>query len=663
MTPPTPESIRAALAFIPPDLPRDDWARVAVALKSELGDAGFDLFDEWSKGGKAYKAKNSRDTWRSVKASGKVGIGTLFHLAAQHGYTPSASPPAQKPTPADAQASAQAKTERITRDIAEREARQREAAAHAAQLWAQASEQGESPYLVRKGVRGHGVRYGPGAVLLVPLRDAAGQLYNVQTIKPQKPADGVPEKLFLNGGRKSGLWHWIGNPEEAPALLIAEGYATAASVHEATGRPVAVAFDAGNLAPVAKAVRKAYPAALIVLCADNDIDTEAKTGTNPGRLKASEAARAVRGAVVWPPAEALPPRGSDFNDMAAHAGPDAVRDLIEATIKAGPQSARSKAGKPTPAPEPNDALTSRSEAAPGDAGGDDSERFDPFTVNDGGVWFRGFDAQGRARPLTRICSRLEVVAKTRFADAGGWGYLVHFADDEGRPKELPIAREALQGDGVEVRRRLSHLGLYIEPERHAREKLAKYIGSRQVDAYARAVDRAGWHGKVFVLPSRVIGNAEERFIIQADGAQDHPFSSRGSSQQWRDHAGRLCVGNSRLAFSVALSFASVLVRLAEIQSGGFHLKGDSSRGKSCALWAAGSVFGSHAMRHLWDATKVGGEVLAAMHSDSPLLLDELKQADARAVGDMVYMIANGVGRNRGNAQMKLRPVLTWKPAC
>ena len=123
MTPPTTESIRAALAYIPPDLLRDEWARVAMALKSELGEAGFELFDEWSARGEAYNAKAARDTWRSIKAAGAVGIGTLFHLAQSHGYKPVDTTPPPKPTPAEVQASAQVRAERIAREIAERCAR------------------------------------------------------------------------------------------------------------------------------------------------------------------------------------------------------------------------------------------------------------------------------------------------------------------------------------------------------------------------------------------------------------------------------------------------------------------------------------------------------------------------------------------------------------
>ena len=98
----TPELIRAALAFIPASLPRDEWARLAMAIKSEFPDAtGFDLFDVWSQSaGEGYSAKATRGTWRSVKAGGGVGIGTLLHLAKDQGFTlPKADQAASRPDP------------------------------------------------------------------------------------------------------------------------------------------------------------------------------------------------------------------------------------------------------------------------------------------------------------------------------------------------------------------------------------------------------------------------------------------------------------------------------------------------------------------------------------------------------------------------------------
>lgn len=346
MTPPTLETIRAALACIPADLPRDEWARVAMALKSELGDAGFSLFDEWSARGETYKASDARTTWRSVKAAGKVGIGTLLHLAGQHGYKPNATAPRQAPTPGELKAQADARRAAAEREQEAQAERHKQGAAEAARLWASGSETGSSAYLQRKQVQNHGGRFGPGGVLLLPMCDAAGDLWNVQTIKPERPADGAPEKLFIRGARKSGTFHMLGTADGAPWLLVAEGYATAGSSHEATGRPVAVAWDAGNLAHVVRALRGRYPAARVAVCGDDDAATEARTGKNPGRLKATEAARLARGPAIFP--EGLPAGGTDWNDLQAAAGLDEVRRQIEAALQAA-----EGADKPDPSRTPD----------------------------------------------------------------------------------------------------------------------------------------------------------------------------------------------------------------------------------------------------------------------------------------------------------------------
>ncbi len=99
-----------------------------------------------------------------------------------------------------------------------------------------------APYLARKGVQAYGVRFAADGWLLVPLRDAAGTLWNVQRIAPARNRYGT-DKLFMKGGSKSrSLWHMLGDAAGAALVLVAEGYATAASLHEATGLPVAVAI-------------------------------------------------------------------------------------------------------------------------------------------------------------------------------------------------------------------------------------------------------------------------------------------------------------------------------------------------------------------------------------------------------------------------------------
>lgn len=187
----------------------------------------------------------------------------------------------------------------------------------AAHRWNSAGPVTAHPYLMGKGVRSHGLRQ-QGRFLLVPVRDVNHQLCSLQTITP----DGT--KRFLSGGRIRGGYHSIGKLE-AP-LVICEGYATGASIHEATQLPVAVAFNAGNLEQTASALRTRYPNLPLILAADDDWLT---TG-NPGLTAARNAALAVGGHVVkplFPPGRA--PKSTDFNDLHLASGLDVVRSFFD----------------------------------------------------------------------------------------------------------------------------------------------------------------------------------------------------------------------------------------------------------------------------------------------------------------------------------------------
>ncbi|MGR9052897.1 MAG: DUF5906 domain-containing protein [Gammaproteobacteria bacterium] len=184
--------------------------------------------------------------------------------------------------------------------------------------------EGVHPYLLTKAVKPYGVR-SLKKMLVVPVRDANGRLMSLQMISP----DG--SKRFLTGGEVSGGYHAIGKPEGT--LCICEGFATGASIREATGFAVAIAFNAGNLLPVAKVLREKFPALKIVLCADNDQTTEG----NPGLNKAEGAAGQVGGMVSVPTFDADTlidgKRPTDFNDLHRLRGLDAVRKAITAACE------------------------------------------------------------------------------------------------------------------------------------------------------------------------------------------------------------------------------------------------------------------------------------------------------------------------------------------
>lgn len=212
------------------------------------------------------------------------------------------------------------------RDVAEaraqaeatRKAAHAEAAIKAAEIWNAAPRAAENhPYLVRKAIKANGVRQHNDA-LVIPVR-TGGELHSLQFIN----ANG--EKRFHTGGRIEGGYFGIGATQDAEALCIAEGFATGATIHEATGYPVAVAFNAGNLEAVAKTLRKNFPTQRLIVCADDD----AATTGNPGVTKATEAARAVGGFVAVPTfGDRRRDHDTDFNDMAALRGLQAVRDRI-----------------------------------------------------------------------------------------------------------------------------------------------------------------------------------------------------------------------------------------------------------------------------------------------------------------------------------------------
>ena len=650
----TPELIRAALAHIPATCDRETWARVAMAIKSEFPDStGRDLFTDWSATADNFDPKATAATWRSVKAGGGVTIGTLLHLAKEHGFTlPKSDQAPAAPSPEALAQRERDRAEARQREQARTEADHARAADEAAALWAQASDQGESAYLTRKGVQAYALRFTDDGRVLVPLRDERGELRNVQTIH----ASG--EKRFLPGGPKSGLWHWCGTPEGAPVLALCEGYATAASVHQATGRPAAVAFDAGNLANVAKTLRRLHPAALLVLCGDDDRDTEAKTGTNPGRVKAEAAARAVQGLAVFP--EGLPEGGSDFNDLHQASGLDAVREVIEAAIQA--HQAHASAAHAAPADRQGNP-SHGPRHAPHDGGNDghDTGRaFDPFTVDDAGVWHRGIDQDGKAKAPVWVCSRLDVEALTRDQDGGGWGYLLTFGDPLGKVKTWAMPARMLSGDGGEYRAALLNAGLRIAPSPRARNLLTQYVQTRQPAEFASCTDRIGWHGHAFVLPRETIGDGAERIVFQSESQIENTFTVKGTPEAWRERVAALCVGNSRLAFAVACAFAGPLLRPAGVESGGFHYRGDSSSGKTTALKVAASVYGGAGYLQRWRTTDNALEAIAAQHSDCLLILDELSQVDPKTAGECAYMLANEQGKARATRTGTPRARQTWR---
>jgi putative DNA primase/helicase len=191
----------------------------------------------------------------------------------------------------------------MARHNREREALQRQAATYATTIYNNASQVAIHPYLTFKGlVNIQGVRLNKDQ-LLIPLYDLVSmKVESLQKIFPNG------EKRFLKNGRIKGLCCPCGFPdnvnewpEQIEQIFICEGYATASSICQVTHKPVLAVMNANNLLPIGRVVKTKWPDAEIIIAGDDDYLTEQKTGVNPGKFKALEAASKVAGKMSLPP--------------------------------------------------------------------------------------------------------------------------------------------------------------------------------------------------------------------------------------------------------------------------------------------------------------------------------------------------------------------------
>lgn len=331
------EQVCTALQYVDDVDLRETWVAMGMAVKAEFGDAGFDVWDQWSQLGGSYNPSSARATWKSFKRSSSgVGIGSLFKRAIDRGFEFER----KELTTEEKTAFAVERAEREKQRAIDQQLELEEIALWhervsvvATQLWGRLNKIGASKYLGTKKVSAHGVRFFMSGVVVVthedrieliegrecitqffaarkaapecerlpmhyfkkgyfavPMLDAKRKIWNLQCISPNG------EKLFIRNGKKQGCYCLLAPMSDSGVLAVVEGYATGASIFEATGYPVAVAFDAGNLLPACKALRERFPGVLLLVCGDNDVQAKG----NPGAVSAQAAANDVGGAWLVP---------------------------------------------------------------------------------------------------------------------------------------------------------------------------------------------------------------------------------------------------------------------------------------------------------------------------------------------------------------------------
>ncbi|MFL9592740.1 DUF927 domain-containing protein [Aeromonas schubertii] len=271
---------------------------------------------------------------------------------------------------------------------------------------------------------------------------------------------------------------------------------------------------------------------------------------------------------------------------------------------------------------------------------------------------RGEDARQEWVP---IASPVQVLAETADEQGRGYGRLLEWRDSTGRVRQwaMPV-RSLVPRNGEEVFAALLDAGLPFIELSHKR-RLAAYLMSCQPKRRITCVERTGWHGHAYVLPGGAIGPDAEQVILQTAGYTSSDFTERGTLAGWQQGVAGLAVGNSRLCFALSLAFAAPLLSLVGMEGGGFHLKGESTDGKTTVMKAAASVYG-HPDRYsqTWRATGNAIEGIASRRNDALLCLDELGELDGREAGQTAYMLANGQGKGRSKQDGELRERKAWR---
>ena len=432
--------------------------------------------------------------------------------------------------------------------------------------------------------------------------------------------DGVKRPLY-------GLDRLARRPD-APVLIV-EGEKAADSAAERFPDFVAMTWPGGAKA-VAKADWSTLAGRRTVVWPDAD---------EAGATAAGDVRRALRGVAAACAVVELPPLMPDKWDLADEW--PSVLDLRAAERLVRDAQDRAQADSDPAAPFPVKIP----------AGFELDERgwsFTPERDNDDGK-------------STRICGRFEVLARSRNGKSEDWGLHLAVKDPDGVEHKVTLSKSSLEGDGIEVRKKLASVGLWISPNKNAREYLQILLKGIDTEARALVVEAIGWHGNVFVLPDQSIGDTGGHlYIWKGKGGTFH--GTAGTWEAWRDEVAKPLEHNPLAAFCMCLAFSAPLLERTEDESSGVHLVGDSRSGKSTLLVLAGSTFGGGGKRgasQSWNSTPAALEGLAAGHNGTLMPMDELGELDPTRAGTVFYGLAGGVTKSRFNENSEFRDRPSW----
>lgn len=285
-----------------------------------------------------------------------------------------------------------------------------------------------------------------------------------------------------------------------------------------------------------------------------------------------------------------------------------------------------------------------------------------------GTWYHGRTVTSKGETVDtdeRVCAPLDVLAKTS-ARGMEYGRLVEFVTSDGGTKRHIVPMRLFAGRGDEALGELLSLGLETV-RRHQRHVLSYIQEATPAVRYTTALCTGWQNNDVFVLPDEIIappGHPEKTWYGGRDF--ESPYQRAGSLMDWQEKVAALAQGNPNLIGAICASLAGPLLYTFGINGSLLHFFGSTSIGKTTVLsvaasaWGGGEVDGNNRYIRSWQATAVGVEAIASLHSDTLVVLDELHLCDPKVLDPTIYAFANGHGKSRGNVHASLRPTKHWR---
>ena len=286
-----------------------------------------------------------------------------------------------------------------------------------------------------------------------------------------------------------------------------------------------------------------------------------------------------------------------------------------------------------------------------------------------------FSSTDGTRDGKLVAGPVWVSARTRGPDGKDWGLLVEWLDNDQTHQRVAVPAQRLHELGGTLVPELAAAGLYVVPG--LERSLIQYLGRYQPEKRLTSVARLGWLDAMgaemaYMLPAGVQDQeGAGAFVFQPErySPTTSTIRTQASLKDWQDHVVAKVRGNPFLIFGACVGFAGPLLKPARMESGGFHIYGASSRGKTTIGQVAASVMGcgadpaespgrSYIQR--WNTTLNGLEGLAAAHNDGLLVLDELQTCAARDLRMVIYNLSGGHGKVAMNASRTLRPPREWR---